>query len=359
MNKNSYLKIFFFTSIFLVVSVCLINYFIDPNQIYNFKETSSKTKKYVERMINSKKLTMDRIDISEIEMKKSLAYISTDKNCAILGSSHAAQIRSKMISSSFKKICPSLINLSVAGGSIEDIFIFSEILLNKSLSPRTIVIEIAPWTLNYGRSSGWYANKEFFYKMKSRFDDDSDLHNDQQNYASLFALLKNLFNKDYFISSINLLHEELKKTILKETYYFNSRVSFNSEGSAIRSKKYHEEHKYDKFRDYSIDTYKIKDNNWTQDLAIDEFNKFLKILKKKFNVILLMTPYHPDVFKVKNQPVVTAIRIVENKVHEIAKKNDLQVIGSLYPELSNCKKNEFWNSNHAMNTCLKKLKIQN
>ncbi|MDC0078614.1 hypothetical protein OAJ46_00500 [Candidatus Pelagibacter sp.] len=342
-----------------MLSVCLINYFIDPNQIYNFRNTSSETKKFVNKMINSKELIMPNIDINEREMKKSLAYIATDKNCAVLGSSHIAQIRSDMISTSFRKICTSLINLGVSGGSIEDIFIFSEILLNKSSPPKTIIIEIAPWTFNYGRDRRWYSNKNIFYNMKLRLADGSeDLHINKQNYIPLFALLKNLFNKDYFISSLNLIYEKLKKKFLKEKYNFNTDTSFNKEGATILSKNYHEQHKYDKFKDYSTDSYKITKNSWTQDLAVDEFNKFVKILKEKFNIVLLMTPYHPDVFKKKGQPVLTAIKIVEETVHEIANKNNLQVIGSFYPEFSNCDKYEFWNSNHAKTTCLKKLKIQ-
>ena len=360
MNKNSYLKFFLFTSIFLVSSVCLINYFIDPNQIYNFRETSSEAKSFVKKMINSSELTADHHNIAEIEIKKNLAYISKDKNCAILGSSHITQIGSDVISASFKKLCPTLINLAVAGSSIEDIFIFSEILMNKSLPPKSIIIEITPWTFNYGRSSGWYFNKDIFYKMKSRLTDrDNDLLNNNKNYALKFALLKNLFNKDYFTSSINLLYEKLKKKFKKKSYGFNSTSSYSNEGSLIYSKKIHEENKNDKFKNYSTNTYKIIDNDWTQDLAINEFNKFLKILKERFNVVLVMTPYHPDVFTIKNQPILNAIRIVEKKAYEIANKNDLRVIGSFYPHLSNCEKNEFWDSGHAKVDCLKKLKILN
>ena len=68
-----------------------------------------------------------------------------------------------------------------------------------------------------------------------------------------------------------------------------------------------------------------------------------------------MIPYHPEVWNFSEQPVVTAMKIVELKVHEIAKSVGIQVIGSFDPKKINCKSEEFYDDRHPKDLCLTKL----
>ena len=68
-----------------------------------------------------------------------------------------------------------------------------------------------------------------------------------------------------------------------------------------------------------------------------------------------MTPYHPEVWNISEQPVVTAMKIVEPKVHEIAKATGILVIGSFNPKKINCTKEEFYDEMHPRDLCLSKL----
>ena len=78
-------------------------------------------------------------------------------------------------------------------------------------------------------------------------------------------------------------------------------------------------------------------------------------LKKNFNVVFVMTPYHPKVWNFSEQPVVTAMKIVESKVHEIAKLVEVQVIGSFNPKKISCTDEEFYDEMHPKDLCLSKL----
>ena len=361
MNEKQYFKILIFLNIFLILFVMSINYFIDPEQIFSSKNKFSKNYAFVERMINSKNYTYMEPGISIREVKKILARIPTKKKCAVFGSSHVMEIRSDTISKNFKDICPSLINLAVAGYSIEDLFIFSELLSNNSQSPKHIIIEITPWIFNFGRDTRWQKNKSLFYKMNSRIDSDNkNLELFKTKEPNYINLVKNLFNFDYFKVSLSVILSKINEKYnidpLKDHYELDY---FDNEGAIYRSKKMYDEKIKKQDLNYFKDNYKIEKNNWTQDLAISKFIKLLEILERRFDITFIMTPYHPDVFEFKNQPVLSAIDIVEKKALEIGKIKNIKILGSFYPDSSNCNRNEFWNSNHAQVSCLKKLDLRN
>ena len=68
-----------------------------------------------------------------------------------------------------------------------------------------------------------------------------------------------------------------------------------------------------------------------------------------------MIPSHPAVWNFDEQPVVTAMKIVEPKVHEIAKSLEIQVIGSFNPKKIGCTEEEFYDEMHPKDLCLSKL----
>ena len=81
--------------------------------------------------------------------------------------------------------------------------------------------------------------------------------------------------------------------------------------------------------------YKVIPGKWYNQNAIELLTRFVFYLKKNFKVVFVMTPYHPVVWNFSEQPVVTAMKIVELKVHEIAKSLKIQVIGSFDPKKIN------------------------
>ena len=245
MNKFGYIKTLFITLILLILSVSLINFIIDSEKIFKINNTSPEAEKFVIQMTNSKKPIFNIFDISRREIKKNLAIINTKKACAIVGSSRIWELKSNILSQSFRDLCPSLINLGLPGGSIEDIFIFSEILLNNPSPPKKIIIEIAPWTLNFGRDSRWIKDRNLFYKIYNKLGDENKYFVEEEiEKKYILKLASNLFNKDYLMSSLNILYKNFKaKFFTKKKIDYYSLDSFNNEGANIYSQKFQDRYK--------------------------------------------------------------------------------------------------------------------
>jgi len=98
--------------------------------------------------------------------------------------------------------------------------------------------------------------------------------------------------------------------------------------------------------------YKIKEGSWFDDHSVRIFTSLVNYLKSNFKIIFVMTPYHPAVWKHEDQPVVKAMEIVEKKVHEIAKKLNVQVLGSYNPGKVGCVSDQFYDAMHPKDECL-------
>ena len=102
--------------------------------------------------------------------------------------------------------------------------------------------------------------------------------------------------------------------------------------------------------------YKIQldGTRWYDDDAINDLTNLVKFLQSKFNILFVMTPYHPKVWE-HQQPIVEAMKIIESKIHMLAKKLNVTVIGSYNPAKLGCFEDEFLDFMHPTVKCLKKL----
>ena len=65
--------------------------------------------------------------------------------------------------------------------------------------------------------------------------------------------------------------------------------------------------------------YKIEKNYWFDANIFILIEKYIQNYGENFQIIFLLSPYHPEVWKVKNLPVVNAMKVVENKIWSINK----------------------------------------
>ena len=172
-----------------------------------------------------------------------------------------------------------------------------------------------------------------------------------------FSLFKNLISYDYFLESLKMI-----KIKDKEAFFYvkkkNLKNNFDKEillfdGSRIRPKK---SQKNNIDINSGNHNYKIIKKIWFDNNAINFLLKYIEYLKEQgIEPILLMTPYHPDVWKVETEEVVTAMKIIEPKVIEIGKLKKLLVLGSFNPSKVGCKKNEFRDEMHPNKACASKF----
>ena len=163
-----YSKTVIYSFFILVLIVASVNYNIDPEKVYpNFfkiiksKETSLTD--FIEKLVHSDNgIVMKNYIWNERDISYALAGYPTDAECAVFGNSSAAQISSFRSNKSLSKTCSSLINLAVSGGALEDYIAMTESIIQNKKPPKTIIIPISPWTLNFNRDSRWLHYKKSF-----------------------------------------------------------------------------------------------------------------------------------------------------------------------------------------------------
>jgi hypothetical protein len=369
LNKDffkNYLKIFSYLSILLFLSIGLINFNIDPSKIYSEKYKFIK-KKNLDLKMTLKKLNEEKNGIiikediwNERDIVRELATYSNKSECIIFGSSQVKMISKFGSHRSLKKTCSSILNLGVNGGVIEDyISLSKQIKFNKSL-PQKVVIAIHPWTLNFNRDSRWlYYKKDYqlFSNLLYNEINSEKKINLKKKDLYFFSLFKNLISYDYFLESLKMI-----KIKDKEAFFYvkkkNLKNNFDKEillfdGSRIRPKK---SQKNNIDINSGNHNYKIIKKIWFDNNAINFLLKYIEYLKEQgIEPILLMTPYHPDVWKAETEVVVTAMKIIEPKVIEIGKLKKLLVLGSFNPSKVGCKKNEFHDEMHPNKACASKF----
>ena len=370
-NKNStynkYLSVFYIFFVLSLLAVALFNFKIDPENIYkkfskNQKEEESFSISYVKKLISSKTGLFYRNDlINERDIKYSLSAHPTEAECAILGSSPVLQISSFRNIKSLSSICSSLINLGTTAAVLEDYLIFSEKLFLNKQAPSKIIISVHPYTFNLNRDAQWLRYKSDYEKIKDEimFDKkDFKVNKIKKNYYTV--LLENLINMKYFLKSYEIfsLKEKLKieeVKILDYKYGMKHHVLL-PDGSLIYSRKNIDRKMKREIDGYSgIQNYKIKIKNIYNPYAIKMFNRLIEHLSKKFEVIIILIPYHPSVWNFPEQPAVKAMKIVEPIVIDIAKQNNISLYGSYNPKNILCKSNEYYDEIHTMSSCLEKI----
>jgi len=338
---------------------------MDPEKIYSnyFKSKSISVADFTEKLIKSDNgIVMKNYAWNERDIFYTLANHPTDAECAILGSSAATQISSFRPNKSLSKICSSLVNLSVVGGTLEDYIVLSGSIMQNKKPPKTIIISIYPWTLNFNRDPRWLHYKTNFLNMMNKiiYNSDAILKDLDETESYNLKLFKNLLDLEYFKSSLDLLRSKNDLSIeFANKFDYNlgsSHAVLLPDGSRTHSNEYIKSSLKLKVDGISGNqNYKIISGKWYSQNAIEVFTQFVLYLKKNFKVVLVMTPLHPEVWNFSEQPVVTAMKIVELKVHEIAKSLKIQVIGSFNPKKIGCTAEEFFDETHPKDLCLFKL----
>ena len=347
----------FFLSLMLIA---IINFTIDPGHIYPSLLTAkrhdkSSPRELVEQLVHSDYGIYFPNNIwNGRDVKHELALHSTSVQCAVIGSSHIMEISSNGKRTSLSDSCSTLINLGVSGASLEDYLALSETILQNKNPPKIILFGIDPWTLNFNRDVRWKRYNQKYLTMKTKLIVGSS-YNSPNIYLEP---LRNLINREYFLRSMNLIGSE-RNRLIELAPEFDQQVGIENpvilpDGSLIYSAKYIREVSSKKIS--GINDYKIKNGQWFHEQAVELFTLLVKHLQQQeFKIIFVLTPYHPSVWSFTEQPVVSAMKVVELKIHEIAKSAGAQVIGSYHPGKIGCRADEFNDDMHAVRTCLNKL----
>ncbi len=367
----THLKSIFTFTLLILISIASINFIVDPSNIYStpFQDNNERlVKQFTKKALYSQfGVKYKSTDINSRILTKGLATYSDNNDCAIIGSSHVKQISTFRNNKSLTNNCKSIINLGVDGGTMEDYMALSNILLESKNQVNKIIFGVDPWSLNFNRDKRWGILEGDFKKMNLRISNMDKSY----SYSYSLQLFLNLINLDYLNASIKKIIEKENTTKKKEksanpdnvfnVEKFDYTLGINGSGVLLPdgSTIYNSERiKGWKKSIKNVDgkhNYKIIEGAWYDEKAIEDFSSMITILKNKFTIIIVLTPYHPKVWSVKDQPTTIALRIIENKIHNISKQHKIKVIGSYNPDNIECLGSEFYDEMHPMDTCLMKL----
>lgn len=244
----------------------------------------------------------------------------------------------------------------MSGASIEDQIAITEMALEK-FNPTTIYLAADPWLFNvYNNQKRWKSLKLEYYKTLSNIDSWNREKKEK------------VFSKEKIINeSDKMTHITFGESILEKIYndininskrYLSLNID-NSEhkGLILRDGKrvYGKTYQDQKIKEEII-RYASMDNFEFSDLQFNNYDNFLDYLKNyhKKEIILVLSPYYSNSFEltIKRIPVYLEI---EKKFIDLAAKNKIKILGSYNPKLVNCEDNEFYDSMHPKDICMKKL----
>jgi len=351
-NYKWYLfKILFLTSVFLLI-VASVSYIIDPSNIYHssYKNHNSPSM-YVTRLLKSRNgLLWPKHSWNQRDLVSSLAQKDVAVDCAVIGSSHVMQVSSVRKNASIRNLCSTIINLGVSGGTLEDYLALSYMLSNKKQKPGTIVFGVDPWALDFNKDSRWERYRDSYYSMKEILEPDN-INRDKGRFTR-WKYIKNLINPSYFLRSIK--QPERKDLFINEAPKFNHAVGIDApvflpDRSIIYSNTYIADSNASRIP-VGGTKYKIRPEpvpNYSE-VAIALFSKLVRKLNKAgINTVILMTPYHHNVWADMNSVTTKALLEVEPRIRKIGRDLGIKVLGSYNPDVIGCTPDEFNDFMHA------------
>lgn len=361
MSNKKFIVLVFLVFICFVGIIGGINFSVDPGSVYAKKYSQNNAKAYAEKLFLSKNGLIAN-GWNERIVKSSLAKYSANFDCIVLGSSHIMQISQIRKVGNIQNVCPTLLNLGVSGGSIEDLTVFTSIILNNQQKPKKIFIGIDPWTFKFGMDERYKINQHYFDQL------DASITKKKKDWTRAdyeLLLIKNLFNLQYFAKSLLEIKQGSSVVTHLPMQEPNTTFSYDNgytepvtlpDGSHVYESEWILKQKTTPIPIGSGD-YKISGKAYTPE-AVEYFKKIVQLYHNyNIEVNFLITPYHHNVFRVQSKAV-EHMALVENLVDVLSKELSCPVFGSFYPHKMNCMDNEFYDFMHPTTECLDKIKFE-
>jgi hypothetical protein len=329
-----------------VISIAALNWIVDPAGIFR-KTTFGQ--QFANALTGSEYGLLFPPSLDEREFKTELAKRATQYDCVVVGSSRVMQIGSSRKHRSLPG-CESILNLGVSGAVIQDHVTLTWLALLEG-KPRMLFLGIDPWTFAMGNDERWKIRYAETYPIARKEIDEA-----QYGYSTSSNRWSNLVSAQYTQRSIDRLVGGS----------FNRKIDFAQsvdedmggkfsvilpDGSLIYSAEKIADAKNSRVP-FGGGSYKT--DGLINDLRAIDLYRRLVIWAKERGVkpVLLMTPYHPNVWMIEASPNVKAMVTTELFVREIGGELGISVIGSFRPELAGCLPGEFYDFMHPMASCL-------
>lgn len=338
-------EIRFFTFLSIVIGMLIVLAFV--SYVGNTGNNTYESK-MVKNIQSGNNVSFDQGDLNKFHNY----MIDTDpinRDIIVLGSSRAWKINDNIINK-FIKSPHSFFNHCVSTATIGDNLILIHHYLMKGYLPKTIIIEIDPWSFNKNFSMPWHSsyNNEYMASLKKIGYSQQLLDNiicQIDWYKQLLSRQKIISSLKYFLDPKTplLMSHNTKEWIAqdgtinaKDEIFFLRGIpngSFDIEKDAnevnIKNRIYE--------RSKELDSERVK--------IFDKFIQYLLI--QNVTPVFYLSPYHDIVYqKFISEPEFALVPKTELYIRNYAKKNNITVIGSYDPTPFNLSSSDFYDWVH-------------
>jgi hypothetical protein len=337
----------------VLLLVVMLNWRIDPAGIFGQVEVNRQYAIALPKALqNSEYGIVIPNTVEDRVYKMEMARSTLPHDCVLIGSSHVMQMGSSQKHRSLPG-CKNILNLGVSGATLEDHITLAWLSV-RSQMPRKIFLGVDPWTLAYGKGELWQIRYPDIYRQAR-----SDIGSKPMSvpvfssrwlnligFEYTFISLENWWNKTQTAGMVEapLIDDDsgwIHLITLKDGSFVPSAVSISTASKSpvpIGGQPYKVSaplNEIDAIADYRL---LIK---WIQSQGVQP--------------VLLMTPYHPNVWESAMSKNVLAMTATEKIVRDMAKDLNISAIGSYRPTDIGCTDDEFFDFMHPKPSCLAKI----
>lgn len=272
-------------------------------------------------------------------IKYRIIYENNDPYTIVVGSSRIMQIGNDIYD---KKV----LNLGVSGASIEDQITISLMALEK-FSPNQIILSADPWLFNKDHNQRRWRSISKQFKLSL---ENIDSLNKKSKILDLDTFVVNQNKVEKFLEEIYKLINIRRLNLEIEDKNHNQKTIILNDGKRVYSES-------DKFKNVKAKTieYSMYSYNFSNEYY-SMYNNFINYLTKVQNleVILVLSPYHKPSYELTIQKKPYYLDI-EKKFKDLAKGNNIQIIGSYDASKVGCTDSSFYDAMHPDENCMKKV----
>jgi hypothetical protein len=237
------------------------------------------------------------------------------------------------------------LNLGVSGASLEDIVALADMATQK-FQPRTLLVGVDPWLFNAKSGQMRWKSIEAEYEAGlARIGSVAamtKIAREEKLDSRLSALLGGIYlrvNAGSYMAVDDV--PEARNKIRRDGSLIYDTVYATKSQREIRSE-------LDVLLDYSMGNYEYSEK------AERRFSEFVNFYSGKYEVVLVLTPYHPELYTRMMQQRPLFLQI-ESRAREFASRHRLRIVGSYDPSSIGCGPNDFYDGMHPKDGCMGKV----
>ena len=348
MNSTKRSIVIFITSFtFLFMVVASLNYLVDPLNLFSDSDDESLEAQLARTLASHQNVVTKNMDERKFQLYR-IKYEQLEPEVIIVGASRVMQIGKNTFSKNS-------LNLGVSGATVEDHVALLDLATTK-FKPKMIIIGSDPWIFNSASGQRrWQSLRIEYENAIIKIQPEIAI-----NKTISSGFYDQLINYAYTKESLVELYKRYTNSDDGDVQYVQSdaplqdRDIIRKDGSRVYNKNYSERTQedlateIDGWIEYSMSPYSDSKK------LLNIFTSLIDHYSKNYEVILLLSPYHPLAYErilEKKQIIVE----IENRIRSIASARSIRVIGSYDPTKNKCSREEFYDGAHPKDSCMYRI----